>query len=121
MRTIPPEELRRLRNDVPVAAVVDELGLPTGKRGTRHTFRCPKCSTFHTNVIHRANVAHCFRCDRSYNPIDLVIATRGGLFLDAVRCVAAIGDMTLSLVSRTGHGSRGGTERLEKPLRWATD
>ena len=39
----------------------------------------------HSNVNQRANLAHCFCCGRSYNPIDLVIATRGSIFLDAVR------------------------------------
>jgi hypothetical protein len=121
MRTIPPEELRRLRNDVPVAAVVDELGLATARRGARRTFQCPKCSTFHTNVNQRANVAHCFRCSRSYNPIDLVIATRGSIFLDAVRCVAAIGAVTPSSVSRPSHGPHHGTERRGKSLRPARD
>ncbi len=89
MPTIPAHELRRLRNDVPVAAVIHQLGLRTARRGTRHTFQCPGCRTFHTAVNPRTNLARCFRCGRNYNSIDLIMAVSGSRFLDAVRYLGA--------------------------------
>ena len=90
MLTISRDELRRLRNDVPVETVIEELRLERSRRGTRRTFCCPRCGTFHTAVSFRTNLARCFRCERNYNPIDLVMLVRGETFLDAVRCVSAI-------------------------------
>lgn len=85
MRSVSPRELRRLRNDVPVTEVIDQLHVPTARRGARRTFRCPRCEGFHTGVNSRANLARCFRCAGNFNPIDLVMAERGWSFLDAVR------------------------------------
>lgn len=87
MRMISADELRRLRNDVSVAAVIVGLGLDRSNRGTRPTFRCPRCETFHTAVNERTNLARCFRCAENYNPIDLVMAVRSVGFLDAVHSV----------------------------------
>ena len=81
---IPADELRTLRNDVPVLAVICTLRIPTRLRGTRLTFRCPKCRRFHTATKPATNLARCFRCGLNFNPIDLVIAERGCKFLEAV-------------------------------------
>ncbi len=85
MRTVPPDLLRRLRNDVRVADVIDRLGVATRARGARRAFRCPQCECFHTGVRERTNLARCFACERNFNPIDFVIAERRWTFLDAVR------------------------------------
>ena len=91
MSTISTDELRRLRNDVPMAVVIDALGLERSSRGARPSFRCPRCDAYHTAVNERTNLARCFRCEQNYNPIDLVLAVRGGSFLDAVTDLRAIG------------------------------
>jgi hypothetical protein len=85
MPTLSSDHLRRLRNDIPVDAVINELPIATGRRWKRRTFQCPACGGFHTATNPRVNLARCFRCGRNYNPIDLVIAARGVRFLDAVR------------------------------------
>ena len=85
MHTVSTEKLRRLRNDVPVTAVIDQVGLPTARRGARRTFQCPECGAFHTAVNQRTNLARCFACGRNYNPIDLVMVVWSWRFLDAVR------------------------------------
>lgn len=82
---ISAEHLRSLRNDIPVLAIVLDLPLPTKWRGSRLTFRCPACGHFHTTLNHRANLATCFRCRRSFNAIDLVMAERGASFRAAVQ------------------------------------
>lgn len=84
MHRITTEELRSLRNDVPVAVVVDALDLDRRARGRRREFRCPACGGF-TGAIHaRENLARCFRCARNYNPIDLVMVVRRASFREAV-------------------------------------
>lgn len=92
MSLIPADLLRGLRNDVPVLAVISDLEIPTKRRGTRLTFRCPGCGGFHTATNPRTNLARCFSCQRNLNPIDLVMAERGTSFLEAVdhllRCTA---------------------------------
>lgn len=82
---IPEEQLRHLRNEIPVDAVIRDMRLATDRRGRRRTFQCPACGEFHTAINPRANLARCFRCARNFNPIDLVIEARGSTFLDAVR------------------------------------
>ena len=88
---ISADQLRTLRNDVSVLVVISDLRIPTKKRGTRRTFRCSVCGGFHTATNLRTNLARCFRCERNFNPIDLVIAERNSSFLDAVRYVETLG------------------------------
>ena len=81
---VPANHLKTLRNDVPILAVILDLPVATKWRGRRLTFQCPECQRFHTALNHRANLASCFRCRRSFNTIDLVMAVGGGGFLEAV-------------------------------------
>lgn len=85
MSRISKDRLRALRNEVDVGVVISKLRIPTRLRGRRLTFRCPLCRRFHTAVSSRADLARCFPCARSFNPIDLVMAERGAVFLEAVR------------------------------------
>ena len=85
MSRISKARLRALRNDIDVRLVISNLRTPTRLRGSRLAFRCPRCARFHTAASTRANLARCFPCARSFNPIDLVMAERGLSFLDAVR------------------------------------
>lgn len=77
--------LRRLRNDIPVDAVIaDILRIEHRIQEARFRFLCPICSEFNTATNPRTNLAHCFRCDKSFNPIDLVMHIKRYAFLDAV-------------------------------------
>ena len=90
MRRICATHLRKLRNDISVGAVIDDLHIPTGRRGTRSTFRCPSCATYLTAINPRTNLARCFRCQRNFNPIDLAMEECGYGFLQAVRYVEVL-------------------------------
>ncbi len=83
-------QLRKLRNDISVRAVIDDLYIATRQRGTRPTFLCPSCETYLTAINPRANLARCFRCQRNFNPIDLAMEECGYGFLQAVRYVEAL-------------------------------
>lgn len=85
MTRFSPEHLRALRRDVPLASVIEDLRIPVFRRHSRGVFRCPVCRTPHAALHPRLNLARCFRCERNFNPIDLVIAERGWSFPVAVR------------------------------------
>lgn len=81
---ISEERLRRLRNDVDVVDVIRSLRLATRTRGGWLRFLCPLCGEFDTATNPKTNLARCFRCEKNFNPIDLVMADRRCRFLDAV-------------------------------------
>ena len=81
---IAAERLRRLRNDVDVVAVIRALELPTRMRGGWLRFLCPACGEFDTATNQTTNLARCFRCERNFNPLDLVMVERRASFLEAV-------------------------------------
>lgn len=87
---IPADQLRSLRNDVPVLVAIFHLRIPTRMCRMRLTFRCPACGGFDTAVNSRANLARCFRCERNFNSIDLIMAEQNSSFLEAVRAVKAL-------------------------------
>ena len=67
---------RRLRNDVPMAAVTAALGRsrpPSNVRDGRFVFLCPECGEMLAYVYPRNNRANCFACSTNLNTIDLVI------------------------------------------------
>ncbi len=81
---IPPDHLRRLRNELDIAGVIGDLQIQTKKRGGWLRFLCPLCGEFDTAINTKTNLARCFRCRRNFNPIDLVMVDRRANFLYAV-------------------------------------
>ncbi len=84
MNRLPPDLLHRLRNHADLVLVLARLGVPIKQHGERFSFSCPVCITRDATSIPGKNLAYCFQCRRSFNPIDLVIAFRGLSFMDAV-------------------------------------
>ena len=83
---ISAELLRRIRNDLPMAAAIAALGRdgpPSKLRDGRFVFLCPRCGELLAAVNPRNNLAHCFACHRNLNNIDLLRAL-GHDFLSAV-------------------------------------
>lgn len=72
-----PDRLRRLRNELPMRAVIaalDRDGPPSKIRDGRLVFLCPWCGEMLVAVNPRNNLAHCFGCARNFNNIDLLLA-----------------------------------------------
>jgi DNA primase len=90
MKRISPDFLRQLRNQVEITRVIDELRIPSNQRRGQVTFRCPECECLHASTIPYQNLARCFQCERTFNPIDLVMAERGVTFLEAVDTLALL-------------------------------
>jgi len=83
--------LRALRNDVPINDLIrGHLELAWKEREGYLRFLCPRCSEFHTATNPKTNLARCFRCAVSFNPIELVMAIEHCAFVDAVRILAPL-------------------------------
>jgi DNA primase len=76
--------LRRLRNDIPIHSVIQALSIPHKYRDGYFRFLCPVCEFTHTGINPEANLARCFRCERNFNPIELVMAAESADFVLAV-------------------------------------
>jgi len=83
-RAFPANQLRALRNDIPIDGVVIDLGVPWKISEGQFRFLCPICTEFHTATNPNTNLARCFRCRRNFNPIDLVITVNQASFVEAV-------------------------------------
>ena len=87
--------LRQLRNDIPIHRLIgDGLGIPCKVREGYFRFLCPLCSDFNTATNPKTNLARCFRCQRNFNPIDIVMFEKRINFVDAVEYLSGI--MTLN-------------------------
>jgi len=79
-------ELFELRNNIPLDMLIrDQLQVPSKIRDGVFRFLCPVCNEFQTAVNPTTNLARCFRCEKNFNAIDLVMEVRGCGFKDSVR------------------------------------
>ena len=79
------QTLRILRNVIPVEKVIEEiLHLPCKRSEGYLRFLCPECSEFNSAINPHTNLARCFRCEKNFNPIDLVMSATKCSFVDAV-------------------------------------
>ncbi len=87
----PPEMLRKLRNEIPINLLINEfLKLPTKLSEGYFRFLCPICSEFVTATNPKTNLARCFRCEKNFNPIDMVMTAKQVNFRTAVDYLASI-------------------------------
>ena len=85
-RRFSSQELYNLRNDIPVDALIkNALQIPW--RNTQGCFRflCPRCHQFNTAVNPATNLARCFRCEKNFNTIDLVMLITQSDFVKSIR------------------------------------
>ena len=84
-------ELYRLRNEIKIQFVIDELlKIPTKKHEGITRFLCPRCGEFQTGINPNTNLARCFRCEENFNPIDLVMAVRDISFLETAKFLSNV-------------------------------
>jgi len=78
-------ELFELRNNISVDILIrDHLQIPSKIRDGFFRFLCPLCNEFQTAVNPTTNLARCFRCEKNFNTIDLVMVARHYGFRDSV-------------------------------------
>lgn len=84
-RRFSAQELFELRNTVPVDALIENvLNIPVKLSDGVFRFLCPVCNEFQTATNLFTNLARCFRCERNFNPIDLVMIAKGVGFVESV-------------------------------------
>ncbi len=79
------QELYELRNFIPINELISELNILCKYSEGYFRFLCPLCSEFQTSTKIETNLARCFRCERNFNTIDLVLICRRLSFVDSVR------------------------------------
>jgi len=81
----PDSLLRALRNDLPIAWILEVLAVPVKISEGYVRFLCPRCGEFNTATKPATNLGRCFRCEENYNPIDLVMMVKRLNFVEAVK------------------------------------
>ena len=77
--------LRRLRNDIPISMLIsDFLNIPSKISEGYFRFLCPICREFQTATNPSTNLARCFRCEKNFNTIDMVMTVQHCNFKQAV-------------------------------------
>ena len=85
------EKLRRLRNEIPINILIAELlAIPAKIDEGYFRFLCPICSEFITATNPKTNLARCFRCEKNFNPIDMVMTVKHLSFREAVEFLDGI-------------------------------
>ncbi len=91
MHTLAKEHLRELRNRIEMIPLIAEvLELLYKTHDGRFRFMCPLCRDFDTGVNPATNLARCFRCQRNFNPIDIVMTVKRYSFMQAVHYLEPI-------------------------------
>jgi hypothetical protein len=89
--TLSKTHLRNLRNRIEIIPLIaDNLELPYKTHDGRFRFRCPLCHDFDTAVNLDTNLARCFRCQRNFNPIDMVMTVKRYSFMQTVQYLQPI-------------------------------
>ncbi len=77
--------LRKLRNDMPIEILIARiLKIPSKYSEGIFRFLCPICNEFNTAAKKQTNLARCFRCNKNFNPIDIVMTYYDKNFLDTI-------------------------------------
>jgi hypothetical protein len=85
-RCFSSSQLYALRNEINVQMLIEKtLHIPC--RVTKGCFRflCPLCNGFDSAVNPKTNLARCFRCEKNFNTIDLVMLIRHSDFVQSVK------------------------------------
>jgi len=78
-------ELFELRNAIPMDMLIkDGLRIPSKVSDDVFRFLCPICNEFQTSVNPATNLARCFRCEKNFNTIDLVMSVRRSGFKESI-------------------------------------
>ena len=87
---ISANELRKLRNDIPLKELCKKLKIPCKIVEDFWRFSCPLCNDFNTAINPKNNLGRCFKCNRNMNTIDVVMLSEKTEFLEAVKALRRI-------------------------------
>ncbi len=79
------EMLYRLRNGIPIDVLIEKtLKIPSRTIEGYFRFLCPICNEYNSAIKRETNFARCFRCEKNFNTIDLVMLIRKSGFIQSV-------------------------------------
>jgi hypothetical protein len=85
------QQLYVLRNDIDVRMLIQKtLRIPCRVTESCFRFLCPLCNAVDTAVNPNTNLARCFRCEKNFNTIDLVMLIRQTDFVQSVKFLQSI-------------------------------
>jgi hypothetical protein len=77
------QELFVLRDHIPIDTLIEKhLMLPSKFSEGYFRFLCPYCHEFQTAINPKTKLALCFRCERNFNTIDMVMICKGVRFIE---------------------------------------
>jgi len=90
MKRFTQNELFELRNHIPINALIEKrLKMPAKISEGHFRFLCPLCGEFQTATNPKTNLARCFRCNRNFNTIDMVMTCEKSSFVETVNTLKA--------------------------------
>jgi CHC2 zinc finger len=90
-RRFSADELRALRNQIPIDRLIEqELSIPSKRSEGVFRFVCPICNEFQTAVKPATNLARCFRCEMNFNTIEITMRVKNIGFLDSATYLTKI-------------------------------
>jgi hypothetical protein len=87
---IPADELREIRNAIPLHLVMKRLGYEVWFREHAWRFRCPRCHGSDTSISKVTNLGRCFTCSINYNTIDATMIAKDKTFLEALTLLRSL-------------------------------
>ena len=85
-RRFSAQQLFTLRNHIPIDILIEKiLMVPSKFSEGFFRFLCPLCTEFNTATNPDTNLARCFRCNKNFNTIDMVMIIRKTNFLEGVK------------------------------------
>jgi hypothetical protein len=90
-RCFSSSQLYALRNQINVQMLIEKtLSIPCQMAKGCFRFLCPLCNRFDTAVNPKTNLGRCFRCEKNFNTIDLVMLIRQVDFVHSVKFLQSI-------------------------------
>jgi hypothetical protein len=90
-RCFSSSQLYALRNQINVQMLIEKtLSIPCRMAKGCFRFLCPLCNRFDTAVNPKTNLGRCFRCEKNFNTIDLVMLIRQVDFVHSVKFLQSI-------------------------------
>jgi hypothetical protein len=89
-RRFSASELSELRNCIPIDSLIEKkLMIPSKVSEGFFRFLCPRCNSFRTATNPKTNLARCFRCEKNFNTIDMVMICEDMSFVESVKYLKA--------------------------------
>ena len=86
MKRFSKHQLFKLRNSINISMLINEiLKIPSKVSQGHLRFLCPICSQFNTATKPETNLARCFRCERNFNTIEMVMETKNLDFIQSAQ------------------------------------